>query len=124
VQAPYDSTRAQYLDVGIARAQFEHAIAVLPGKPPSELSIPPSPLTMLPPPIPVGVPSELLERRPDISAAERRMAAANEQIGIAQAAYFPPGTLSPVAGFASTSLASLLTCPGRFWAIAPPLGGT
>src|SRR5262249_62360714 len=80
-QAQYDSTRAQWIDVGVARAQFEHAIAVLTGRPPSEVSIPPSPLTMLPPPIPVGVPSELLERRPDISGAERRMAAANEQIG-------------------------------------------
>jgi NodT family efflux transporter outer membrane factor (OMF) lipoprotein len=123
-QAQYDSTRAQWIDVGVARAQFEHAIAVLTGRPPSEVSIPPSPLTMPPPPIPVGVPSELLERRPDISGAERRMAAANEQIGIAQAAYFPTVTLSAVGGFASTSLASLLTWPSRFWAVAPSLAET
>jgi NodT family efflux transporter outer membrane factor (OMF) lipoprotein len=123
-QAQYDSTRAQWIDVGVARAQFEHAIAVLTGKPPSELSIPPDPLTMPPPPIPVGVPSELLERRPDITAAERQMAAANEQIGIAQAAYFPTVTLSAVGGFANTSLASLLTWPSRFWAVAPSLAET
>jgi NodT family efflux transporter outer membrane factor (OMF) lipoprotein len=123
-QAQYDSTRAQWIDIGVARAQFEHAIAVLTGRPPSEVSIPPNPLTMPPPPIPVGVPSELLERRPDISGAERRMAAANEQIGIAQAAYFPTVTLSAVGGFASTSLASLLTWPSRFWAIAPSLAET
>jgi NodT family efflux transporter outer membrane factor (OMF) lipoprotein len=123
-QAQYDSTRAQWIDVGVARAQFEHAIAVLTGRPPSELSIPPNPLTMLPPPVPVGVPSELLERRPDITAAERRMAAANEQIGIAQSAYFPTVTLNATGGFASTSLGSLLTWPSRFWAVAPSLAAT
>jgi NodT family efflux transporter outer membrane factor (OMF) lipoprotein len=123
-QAQYDSTRAQWIDVGVARAQFEHAIAVLTGRPPSEISIPPNPLTMLPPPVPVGVPSELLERRPDITGAERRMAAANEQIGIAQAAYFPTVTLNATGGFASTSLGSLLTWPSRFWAVAPSLAAT
>src|SRR6516164_9858542 len=86
-QAQYDSTRAQWIDVGVARAQFEHAIAVLTGKPPSEITIAPSPVAGLPPAVPIGLPSALLERRPDISAAERRVAAANEQIGIAKAAF-------------------------------------
>jgi len=123
-QAQYDSTRAQWIDIGVARAQFEHAIAVLTGQPPATLSIPAKPLTMPPPPVPVGVPSELLERRPDITAAERQMAAANEQIGVAQAAYFPTVTLSATAGFASNTLASLFSWPNRFWAIAPSLAAT
>ena len=123
-QAQYDSTRAQWIDVGVGRAQFEHAIAVLTGQPPAALSIPPSPLMMLPPPVPIGIPSELLERRPDITAAERQMAAANEQIGIAQSAYFPTVTLNATGGFASTTLASLLTWPSRFWAVAPSLAET
>jgi len=123
-QAQYDSTSAQWIDIGVARAQFEHAIAVLTGQPPATLSIPAKPLTMPPPPVPVGVPSELLERRPDITAAERQMAAANEQIGVAQAAYFPTVTLSATAGFASNTLASLFSWPNRFWAIAPSLAAT
>jgi NodT family efflux transporter outer membrane factor (OMF) lipoprotein len=123
-QAQYDSTRAQWIDVGVARAQLEHAIAVLTGKPPAAVSIPPSLVTILPPPVPIGVPAQLLERRPDIAAAERRMAAANEQIGIAQAAYFPALTLNATGGFASTTLASLLTWPSRFWAVAPSLAAT
>ena len=86
-------TRAQAIDIGVQRAQFEHAIAILLGKPPAEFSIPPSPITVIPPVIPIGLPSELLERRPDIAAAERRMAAANEQIGIAQTAFYPTITL-------------------------------
>jgi len=123
-QAQYDSTRAQWIDIGVGRAQFEHAIAVLTGQPPAALSIPPNPLAALPPPVPVGIPSELLERRPDITAAERQMAAANEQIGIAQSAYFPTVTLNATGGFASSSLASLLTWPSRFWAVAPSLAAT
>jgi NodT family efflux transporter outer membrane factor (OMF) lipoprotein len=123
-QAQYDSTRAQWIDIGVGRAQFEHAIAVLTGQPPAALSIPPNPLAALPPPVPIGIPSELLERRPDITAAERQMAAANEQIGIAQSAYFPTVTLNATGGFASSSLASLLTWPSRFWAVAPSLAAT
>src|SRR4029077_18850214 len=102
----------------------EHAIAVLSGQPPAAVSIPPNPLMMQPPPVPIGIPSELLERRPDITIAERQMAAANEQIGIAQSAYFPTGTLNAAGGFASTSLESLLTWPSRFWAVAPSLAAT
>jgi NodT family efflux transporter outer membrane factor (OMF) lipoprotein len=123
-QAQYDSTRAQWIDVGVGRAQFEHAIAVLSGQPPAAVSIPPNPLMMQPPPVPIGIPSDLLERRPDITIAERQMAAANEQIGIAQSAYFPTVTLNATGGFASTSLESLLTWPSRFWAVAPSLAAT
>jgi len=123
-QAQYDSTRAQWIDVGVARAQFEHAIAVLMGKPPSALTIPPSPVTGLPPPVPIGLPSVLLERRPDISAAERRVAAANEQIGIAKAAFYPTISLNAAGGFASTAIETLLTWPSRFWAVAPQLALT
>ena len=84
-----ETTRAEAVDVGVARAQYEHAAAVLLGKPPAEFTLPPLPLTTPPPPIPVGVPSELLERRPDIAAAERQVASANAQIGLAKAAYYP-----------------------------------
>src|SRR6201987_2006152 len=79
-----ETTRAQMVDVGVARSQFEHALAILIGKPPAEFSLPPLPLTTPPPPIPVGIPSELLQRRPDIAAAERRVASANAQIGLAK----------------------------------------
>ena len=104
-------TRAQAIDIGVQRAQFEHAIAILLGKPPAEFSIPPSPITVIPPVIPIGLPSELLERRPDIAAAERRMAAANEQIGIAQAAFYPTVTLRAMVGLESSSLTNLFSCP-------------
>jgi NodT family efflux transporter outer membrane factor (OMF) lipoprotein len=123
-QAQYDSTRAQWIDVGVGRAQFEHAIAVLTGKPPSALTIPPAPVTVLPPPVPIGLPSALLERRPDISAAERRVAAANEQIGIAKSAFYPALSLNATGGFASTAIETLFTWPSRFWAVAPQLALT
>ena len=84
-----ETTRAQMVDVGVARSQFEHAVAVLIGKPPAEFTLPPLPLTTPPPAIPVGLPSELLERRPDIAAAERRVASANAQISLAKSAYYP-----------------------------------
>ena len=115
------STSAQATDLLIQRAQFEHAIAVILGKPPASFSIPSTPLDAKVPEIPVGLPSALLERRPDIAAAERRMAAANAQIGVAQAAYFPSLTLSASTGFASTALADLLTAPSHVWSLGPAL---
>jgi NodT family efflux transporter outer membrane factor (OMF) lipoprotein len=112
-----ENTRAQAIDVGVQRAQFEHAIAILLGKPPAELSLPPVPITAIPPAIPVSLPSQLLERRPDIAAAERRMAAANAQIGIAQAAFYPTVTLGSTAGLESSSLANLFSWPSALWSL-------
>lgn len=111
-------------NVGIARAQYEHAIAVLIGKIPSDFWIPVKPMTVAPPPIPLGVPSELLQRRPDIAAAERLMSEANAQIGIAYAAYFPNLTLSAEGGFESSSLSNWLSWPSRFWSIGPAISET
>ena len=115
------STLAQSIDTGVQRAQLEHAIAILVGKPPSELSIAPVPLAVTMPRVPLGLPSELLERRPDVAAAERRAAAANAQIGVAKAAYFPSLTLSASGGFRSANAADLFTAPSRFWSIGPAL---
>ncbi len=98
-----ETTRAQMVDVGVARAQYEHAVAVLIGKPPAEFSLPPLPLTTPPPPIPVGMPSELLERRPDIAAAERLVASANAQIGLQETAYYPLVNIVASGGFDSGS---------------------
>jgi NodT family efflux transporter outer membrane factor (OMF) lipoprotein len=114
-----EATEAQDAALGIQRAQFEHAIAMLTGQPASTFSIPVEPLTSKPPAIPIGVPSQLLERRPDIAAAERLVAQANAQIGIARAAYFPTVTLSAAAGLESTSIASWFTWPSRFFSIGP-----
>ena len=114
-------TRAQAIDIGVQRAQFEHAIAILLGKPPAEFSISPSPITVIPPVIPVGLPSELLERRPDIAAAERRMAAANEQIGIAQAAFYPTITLGGTVGLESSNLTNLFSVPSAIWSLGGSL---
>src|SRR5712692_6496130 len=102
-QTQLKSTQAQAIDVGVQRAQLEHAIALLIGKPTSSLSIPTTPLALVPPTIPVGIPSEILERRPDIAAAERRVAAANAQIGVAKAAFFPTISLGASGGFESGS---------------------
>lgn len=113
--------RAQAIDIGVQRAQFEHAIAILLGKPPAEFSIPPSPINVIPPVIPAGLPSELLERRPDIAAAERRMAAANAQIGIAQAAFYPTVTLSAAVGLESSSLSNLFSLPSVLWSLGASL---
>ncbi len=103
-----EATQAQDAALGIQRAQFEHAIAMLTGQPASTFSIPVEPLNSTPPAIPFGVPSQLLERRPDIAAAERLVAQANAQIGIARAAYFPTVTLSAAAGLESTSIRELV----------------
>jgi len=118
------AARAQLLDADIQRQQFEHAIAVLIGKPPAALTIPPAPLPAQVPAIPVGVPSALLERRPDIAAAERRMAAANAQVGVARAALFPALTLSASAGLQNSSLAHLFSLPSRVWSIGPAIAMT
>lgn len=115
------TTLAQAIDVGVQRAQLEHAIAVLVGQAPAAVSLPAAPLTVTPPSIPVGVPSELLERRPDVAAAERRVAAANAQIGVALAAYFPIVTLGASGGFESSSVSQWFTWPSRFWSVGPSI---
>ena len=115
------STQAQAIDTGVQRAQLEHAIAVLIGKAPAEFSIAPTPLAVAMPRVPVGLPSELLERRPDVAAAERRVAAANAQIGVAKAAYFPSLTLSASYGSRSAVASQLFTAPSGFWSIGPAL---
>jgi len=114
-----ETTRAQAIDVGVARAQYEHAVAVLIGKPPASFNLAPLPLTMPPPPIPVGLPSELLERRPDIAAAERLMASANAQIGVAKSAYYPLVNLAALGGFDSGSVTTLLSGPSILWSAGP-----
>jgi NodT family efflux transporter outer membrane factor (OMF) lipoprotein len=113
------TAQAQDTGVGIARAQFEHGIAMLVGQPASSFSIPVEPLKESPPAIPFGVPSQLLERRPDIAASERLVAQANAQIGIAKAAFFPTVTLNAAAGFTSTAIANWFTWPSRFWSVGP-----
>ena len=114
-----ETTRAQAIDVGVARAQYEHAVAVLMGKPPASFTLAPLPLTMPPPPIPAGLPSELLERRSDIAAAERRMAAANAQIGVAKAAYYPLVNLAAIGGFESGFPSTLISGPSVIWSAGP-----
>jgi NodT family efflux transporter outer membrane factor (OMF) lipoprotein len=118
------STQAQALDAGVQRAQLEHAIAVLLGKPPADFSIAAEAVATTFPPIPPGLPSELLERRPDIAAAERRAAAANAQVGVAEAAFFPSLTLSATGGFQSSVLSQLFSLPSRYWSLGPALAQT
>ena len=113
------SAKAQAINLGVQRAKLEHAIAVLIGKSPAELSLAASALTTQAPAIPVSLPSELLERRPDIAAAERKVAAANAQIGIAKAAYFPTLNLAMSNGFQSTDVGDLFTVARRYWAFGP-----
>lgn len=111
------STQAQALDLGIQRAQLEHAIAILIGKAPSSFTILPQSLTTTPPDIPIGIPSEILERRPDISAAERRVASSNAQMGVAKSAFFPALTLSGGLGYQNSVIGQLLMAPSQFWSI-------
>ncbi len=115
-QAQLENTRAQAVDLRIQRAQNEHAIAVLTGEPPSTFSLAAAPWNAPPPAIPPGLPSELLERRPDVAAAERRVATANAQVGVARAAYFPVFTLTGSGGFESTAIATLIQGPSGFLA--------
>jgi NodT family efflux transporter outer membrane factor (OMF) lipoprotein len=119
-----NTTRAQATDLGIQRALFEHAIATLLGQPASSFSIATNSLTPKPVAIPFGIPSQLLERRPDIAAAERRVAAANAQIGVARAAYYPTITLSGAAGYQNTSVQNLFTGPGLVWSVGATLAQT
>jgi len=116
--------QANAIDLRVSRAQLEHAIAVLTGKPPANVTVEKVPFKVHIPEIPPGLPSTLLERRPDVAAAERRMAQANARIGVAQAAYFPALTLSGSGGFASTSLATLFDPASRFWSLGASLAGT
>jgi NodT family efflux transporter outer membrane factor (OMF) lipoprotein len=121
------TAQVQATDVDIQRADYEHAIAVLIGKPPATFSLPRTPVTVdkpILPAVPGALPSQLLERRPDIAAEERRMAAANEQIGIAQAAFYPTLSISAVAGFTGTSAVNWFTWPSRFFAVGPTLSQT
>ena len=120
------SAKAQAVDIGVQRAQLEHAISILIGKTPSELSIEPAAnaFVTLPPAIPLGIPSQLLERRPDIAAAERRAAQANAQIGVAEAALYPSLTLSATLGLQSPSFTNWLSAPARFWSLGPALAQT
>jgi NodT family efflux transporter outer membrane factor (OMF) lipoprotein len=122
-----DTAQVQRTDVEVARAQFEHAIAILAGKPPSELSLPATPVTAQPPAIPDipgAVPSQLLERRPDIASEERHMASANEQIGIARAAFYPVVSLGLLGGFNGGSLPGWFAWANRLWAVGPTLTET
>jgi NodT family efflux transporter outer membrane factor (OMF) lipoprotein len=120
-QAQLEATRAQSIDVRISRAQLEHAIGVLVGKPPADFSIAPRSYQLQFPTVPALLPATLLERRPDVAAAERRAAAANAKIGVAQAAFFPTLTLSANGGFSAPSGASLFSVPFRVWSLGPAL---
>jgi len=112
-----ETTRAQAIDLLVARAQLEHAIAALIGKPASEFTLPVVALGARPPAIPLGLPSQLLERRPDVAGAERRMAAANANIGIARSAYFPAIDLGVTGGFNSALITTLIQGPSSFWSV-------
>ena len=123
-QTQLDTTLAQATDVTVQRAQLEHAIATLIGKPPAAFSLSPRPLDTPPPDIPVGLPSQLLERRPDIAAAERRVAEANEQIGIAKAAYYPTLMLNASVGFEGSSFGNVLSASSLLWAVGASITQT
>ena len=122
--AQVEGVRAQLINVGVQRAQLEHAIAVLIGKPPADFSIAPTPLNQGVPVVPPGVPSTLLERRPDIAAAERAAASANAQIGVAIAAYYPSITLSASYGLMSSAIQNLFRASNAVWSVGPQLAET
>lgn len=123
-QTQLQTTEAQAIDLGVQRAQFEHAIAILIGQSPSTFALPVAPLAAEPVVVPAGVPSTLLERRPDIAAAERRVADANAQVGVATAAFFPSLILSVTGGLEATNYSQWLMAPSRFWSLGPTLAGT
>ena len=123
-QTQLETTRAQATDLRIRRAQLEHAIATLTGKPPSDLTLAPSVGVAPPPDVPPALPSDLLERRPDIAGSERRVAAANAQVGVATAAFFPRLLLAATGGYESTKLADWFSLPSRFWSIGPSVIAT
>jgi NodT family efflux transporter outer membrane factor (OMF) lipoprotein len=123
-QTQVDTTRADRTDLNVTRAQYEHAIAVLTGQPPSELTIPTGSIKGPPPPVPVGLPSQLLERRPDIALAERQVAAMNAQVGLAETAYYPTLTLSASGGIESGALTTLIRGASRFWSVGPSISQT
>ena len=123
-QTQLETTQVQASDITVQRAQFEHAIATLIGKPPAAFSLPPRPLDSRPPDIPVGLPSQLLERRPDIAAAERRVAEANEQIGIARAAYYPTVMLNASVGFEGSTFGNFLNGSSLLWAVGTSITQT
>jgi NodT family efflux transporter outer membrane factor (OMF) lipoprotein len=114
-----ETAQVQDTDIGVQRSQYEHAIAILIGKAPAEFTLQAALLSLRPPDIPVGMPADLLERRPDIAAAERRVAAASEQIGIARSAFFPTVMLTAVVGLEGTSIMNWLNWPSRLWAVGP-----
>jgi NodT family efflux transporter outer membrane factor (OMF) lipoprotein len=118
------TTRAAAIDVGVLRAQFEHAVAILIGKPPAGFSLPALPLAAPPPHVPISLPSELLERRPDIAAAERRVAAANAQIGVAKSAYYPLISIGASGGFESSAITTLINGPSGLWSVGLSAVGT
>jgi NodT family efflux transporter outer membrane factor (OMF) lipoprotein len=123
-QTQLDTTRVQATDIAVQRAQLEHAIAILIGRPPAAFGLPARPLDHRPPDVPTGVPSQLLERRPDIAAAERRVAEANEQIGIARAAYYPTVLLNASVGFEGSSFGNLMNASSLIWSVGASITQT
>ncbi len=119
-----DQTQAQEIDLGVQRAQLEHAIAVLTGRPPEGFHVSIAELANTVPVVPIGIPSQLLERRPDIAASERQVAAANEQIGIAKAAFYPDLVIAAEGGFQAGNIVNWFTWPSRFWSVGPQLAQT
>jgi len=123
-QTELENASVAETDIAVGRAQYEHALAVLTGRPPAEVTIQEAAPPANVPVIPAGLPSQLLERRPDIAAAERRVAAANEEIGIARAAFYPTISLDAALGLQGHSITSWLTWPSRFWAAGPAMAET